>query len=368
MERQRPVSPLRVGIVGCGEVTQIMHLPTLRQLPSLFTVTALCDVSNEVLQTVGDFWNVSKRFTDYSELVTQDDVDVVLVANPDPYHAPATLAAIEAGKHVLVEKPMCITLAEADAIIEAQARKGVIVQVGYMRRYAPAFVKACEIVREMGPVRLARVHDVLGFNPLFIRETSRVIRPSDVPAEVIAEGRRLREQRVAEAVGADAPMEIQRVFGHMLSLSTHDLSAMREMLGAPKRVLSATVRHNGVYITATFDYGDFVCNFETGTDSLPRFDAYLEVYGDDKVVRVDYDTPYVRNLPITLTVVETNGSGGAVESVEHPAWGDAFVAEWEVFHANISQGLAPKTPPADFRADLELFIEMIGQMRREMAQ
>jgi predicted dehydrogenase len=65
---------LRVGIVGCGEVTQIMHLPSLHQLAEQFAVTALCDVSDTVLQAVGDQWRVAKRYHDYHELLAQADV------------------------------------------------------------------------------------------------------------------------------------------------------------------------------------------------------------------------------------------------------------------------------------------------------
>src|ERR1041384_3577505 len=102
-EGARTMQRLRVGIVGCGEVTQIMHLPSLAQLAEQFAVTALCDVSGHVLQTVGDQWRVAKRYHDYQDLMLQDDVDAVLVANPDAYHAEVALAAIAAGKHVLIE-------------------------------------------------------------------------------------------------------------------------------------------------------------------------------------------------------------------------------------------------------------------------
>ncbi len=107
---------LRIGIVGCGEVTQMMHLPSLDQLRDCYTVTALCDVSEEVLQAVGEKWRIPKRYQGYGDLLAQNDVDAVLVANPDAHHAEVTLAAMAAGKHVLVEKPMCMTLREADEI------------------------------------------------------------------------------------------------------------------------------------------------------------------------------------------------------------------------------------------------------------
>lgn len=354
---------LRIGIVGCGEVTQIMHLPSLAQLVEKYTVTALCDVSKQVLQTVSDQWRVPKQYLDYRELLAQNDVDAVLIANPDVYHAEVTVAAIEAGKHVLIEKPMCITLREADEIIAAQERVRVIVQVGYMRRYAPAFIKACSLIPKLGEIRLARVHDVLGQNALIVRGTSRVVRGDDVPAGVIAIDQQLRDERVAEAIG-EAPPGLRMAYGLMLGLSSHDISAMRELLGMPQRVLYAAQRCGGIYLSAAFDYGTYVCQYEMGIDAIPRFDGYLEVYGSERMLRVQYDTPYVRNLPIRLFIIESNGRGGVVERVEHPAWGDAFVAEWQAFYENVVERRTSKTSPADFRQDLELFQDMIALMHR----
>jgi predicted dehydrogenase len=353
---------LRIGIIGCGEVTQIMHLPSLNQLAEQFTVIALCDVSDTVLQAVGEQWRVAKRYHNYRDLLAQDDVDAVLVANPNAYHAEVALAAIAAGKHVLIEKPMCMTLREADEIHSARERAGVTVQVGYMRRYAPAFVEAVRLLPQLGAIRLARVHDVLGYNPLFINGTSRVVRGDDVPADVLTEGKQLNDTLMHEAIG-DAPPELQRAYGLMLGLSSHDISAMRELLGMPQRVLYAAQRHNGLYMTAAFDYSDYICHYETGIDAIPRFDAYLHVFGEKQTLRVQYNTPYVRNLPIELTLTESNGKGGVIARIEHPAWGDAFVSEWQAFYTNITERRAPKTPPADFRQDLELFRDMVALMR-----
>lgn len=354
------MKPFRVGIVGCGEATQILHLPSLYQLADQFTVTALCDVSRRVLDGVGDHWRVAKRFLDYRELVEQDDVDVVLVANPNAYHAQVTLAAVEAGKHVLVEKPMCITLRENDAIIAARQKTGMVVQVGHMRRYAPAFVRACEMVRGLDNITLARVHDVIGRNALIINPTSRVIRGNDIPAEVSAAATALQDQLVVEAIG-DVPADVKTAYLILLGLSTHDISAMRELLGMPQRVLYAAQRQGGTYMSAAFDYGSYVCQFETGIDLIPRFDACLEVYSSKQVIRVDYDTPYVRNLPIRL-VITCAGESGVTQQVEHPGWGDAFVVEWEAFYDNIVHQRLPKTSPEDFRHDLELFKQMVDRM------
>jgi predicted dehydrogenase len=140
---------------------------------------------------------------------------------------------------------------------------------------------------------------------------------------------------------------------------------MRELLGKPKKVLFAAQRDSGLYMAATFDYGPYVCQFETGIDGIARFDAHLEVYGEEQVVKIQYDTPYVRNSPIRLTITENNGRGGVSELDSHPTWGDPFVAKWRTFHENVTKNAAPKTDPADFLEDLELFTEMARLMRKQ---
>src|SRR5580704_7430136 len=167
-----PKRRLRLGLVGCGEVAQIMHWPSLYQLVDQFEVTALCDVSPLILEKLGKLWNVQTLTTNHRELVARNDVDAILVANPNAFHAEVTLDAIAAGKHVLVEKPMCVTRREADQIVGAQKNGNVVVQVGYMRRYAPAFLEGCQEVKTIKEIKFARVRDFLGLNSLIVNPTS----------------------------------------------------------------------------------------------------------------------------------------------------------------------------------------------------
>lgn len=358
-----PKRRLRIGFVGCGEVTQIIHWPSLYQLPDQFEVTALCDVSPPILEQLGKLWAISTLATDHRELVVSDEVDAVLVANPNAFHAEVTLDAIEAGKHVLVEKPMCITRREANQIVAAQKKSDVVVQVGYMRRYAPAFIVGCGLVREMKEIKFARVRDIIGSNSLIVNPTSRVIRDERLPESVKNDLKLRDEALVDEALGGNPSPALRRAYVIMLGLSSHDLSAMRELLGVPLQVLFAVQRSNGLYMAATFDYGPYVCHFETGIDGIARFDAHLEVFGNQKVVRIQYDTPYVRNLPVRLFVTESDSQSGVTSLNSHPAWGDPFVEEWKAFYENITENKTPKTGPADFVHDLELFAEMARLMR-----
>jgi predicted dehydrogenase len=95
---------------------------------------------------------------------------------------------------------------------------------------------------------------------------------------------------------------------------------------------------------------------------VPRFDAHIEVYSPSRIVRVDYDTPYVRNLPGRLTVLEPGPDGMAQRQVRS-TWRDAFEIEWLAFHENVTGGRQPKTSLTDAREDLVLFREMMSIMQ-----
>jgi predicted dehydrogenase len=267
-----------------------------------------------------------------------------------------------AGKHVLIEKPHCLTLADADRLMSAEARAGVVAQVGYMRRYAPALTQAAQLLADRSQIRLARVQDVIGSNALIVDSTARVIRGDDLAAAAADRSRSLQDEMIAAAIGP-APPELATAYILLLALASHDLSAMRELIGLPRGVLYAAQRWGGRFVTAAFDYGDFVCQFASGVDSVGRMDAFLEFHTGARVIRVEYDTPFVRNLPARLMVTEPNEVVGVTQSAGFSTRQDSFVLEWQAFYDNITQRKPPKTSLADAREDLVLAREMIARMR-----
>jgi predicted dehydrogenase len=348
---------LRVGIIGLGEVAQVIHLPVLQSLPAQYEIAALCDVSPTLLQVIGDQYGISRRYDAAAAMVAAGDLDVVLVLNSDEYHAEGVVLALDAGLDVLVEKPMCLSPREADDIIAARDRSGKTVMVGYMRRFAPAFLEAKERVADLGTINYARVRDIIGRNQLIVDRTSLVHRPSDIPAG-LSEDKRNRGQRlVAEAIGPVTD-QLAGAYRLLCGLGSHDLSAMRELIGTPQGVLAATLSAGGRFITAFLDYGDFVVTYETGVDDQLRFDAHIEVYGDTAQVRVQYDTPYVRHFPTTVVTEQTEGDVFR-RSVSRPDLKDPYTHELEYFHHAVTTGMPVKTTPEDFVEDLDLFAEII---------
>ncbi len=354
---------LRVGVIGLGEVAQIIHLPILESLPELYELVAVCDISPTLLERMGERYRVDARHSDAKKILAQESMDCVLVLNSDEYHAECVTAALEAGVHVLVEKPMCLSPREAEAIIEARDRSAAIVMVGYMRRFAPAFVEAVRQVKSLGPINYARVHDIIGRNQLMIDQTARVERPDDIPRQAMEERWSRGRSLVREALG-DVPDDLASTYRLLCGLGSHDLSAMRELLGKPLGVAAARQWRNGLFIMALLEYNGYFVTYETGVDEQLRFDAHIEVYGETGSLRVQYDTPYIRHLPTTLVTDETSGDAYR-RTVTRPHLKDPYTHELEYFHQVVTEGGAPKTDPEDFQDDLDLFRQIIETIARD---
>ncbi|HXG40962.1 MAG TPA: Gfo/Idh/MocA family oxidoreductase, partial [Candidatus Limnocylindrales bacterium] len=140
--------PVRLGIVGLGAVAQAVHLPLLARLPDRFAISAICDLSRSLVDSLGARYGVpaSARTTDPTDLLARDDLDGFLVLTSGS-HAPLAAAALETGRPVFVEKPLAYTVAEADRLAEIARASGGRLQLGYMKLYDPAVVAARRILR-----------------------------------------------------------------------------------------------------------------------------------------------------------------------------------------------------------------------------
>lgn len=139
------IQNLNYGVIGCGSFGN-KHLEAL-SLTDGANVTALCDVHPEKCEELKEKYGLDARvFSDYNTMLSEMDFDVVVVATSDKVHAPATIAALNAGNHVVCEKPMSLFVEECREMIEAQKKSGKLLMVGQVCRFAPGFMKAKEIV------------------------------------------------------------------------------------------------------------------------------------------------------------------------------------------------------------------------------
>ncbi|MEK8132180.1 Gfo/Idh/MocA family oxidoreductase [Paenibacillus filicis] len=138
------MSKLKVAVIGCGSIAKHRHIPEYALLPQVELV-AFCDINEERARSYADQYG-AKVYTDYRTLLAEVKPDAVSICLPNVLHAEASIAAANAGAHVLVEKPMAVTTAEADAMIQAAEANGVQLMVGHNQRLMPPHVKAKEIL------------------------------------------------------------------------------------------------------------------------------------------------------------------------------------------------------------------------------
>ena len=130
-------NPLGIGIIGCGKAGTNFAL-ALRNCPTA-AVRGVASRTEASARRLAEANPPCRWLTDYSDLLRDPSIDGVIVATPDRLHCEMVVAAAEAGKHVLCEKPMCNTVAEADRMIAACASAGVILMLGFTERYASTF-------------------------------------------------------------------------------------------------------------------------------------------------------------------------------------------------------------------------------------
>ena len=132
--------------LGVGTIGLHAGRPQFWDDSTLVETKAICDVAEETLAECSEKYPDAFATTDWRQLVARDDVDIVFVASPDQYHAEMTIGALQAGKHVLCEKPMALSVEECADMIRAGEQTGMKLMVGQVGRFAPGFVTAKRLI------------------------------------------------------------------------------------------------------------------------------------------------------------------------------------------------------------------------------
>ena len=153
---------LRIGIIGCGGIANGKHMPSLKKLDDKVEMVAFCDLVEERAVKAAKEYGTpdAKVYTDYQELLKDESIDVVHVCTPNRSHSFITVAALEAGKHVMCEKPMAKTYADAKAMLDAAKRTGKKLTIGYQNRQNPEnqYSKAAVSAGDLGEIYYAQAH------------------------------------------------------------------------------------------------------------------------------------------------------------------------------------------------------------------
>ncbi|MCA0971513.1 Gfo/Idh/MocA family oxidoreductase [Halobacillus litoralis] len=140
------MTKLSVAVIGCGSIAQNRHLIEYAANEHV-EIKAVCDIVSERVEKIAEEYGAT-AYTNYEELLSKESVDVVSVCLPNYLHAPVSIASLNAGAHVLCEKPMATSREEAEKMIEAAEVSGKKLMIAHNQRFVPSHVKAKELIEE----------------------------------------------------------------------------------------------------------------------------------------------------------------------------------------------------------------------------
>jgi predicted dehydrogenase len=311
---------VRLGVIGVGLAAQAVHLPLLQRLPRQFHVVALAEPAVDVRRRVAARHAIPAAYADHRSVLTAG-VDAVLVSSPDATHAAVVVDALEAGAHVLVEKPLCLTPHEAGRIVEARDRVGRVVQVGYMKRFDPAV----EALLDELPIEWAPAHIATATFDPGLREAFGMP-PGDVAGDPFL-GALIHDVNLVNAVLARCGAEIDRVI---------------DAFGDGSRAGVTIALANGARWTAVW----------LGLPGAGTFREHVALYGADGVRELEFPAPYALHAPTIYRHVRAGGEGAVTTT--RTSWREAYERQLLHFHACVTAGEPCRTPAEQGAADVRL--------------
>jgi predicted dehydrogenase len=345
-----------VGVIGCGLISQVMHLPYLAELSDRFELAAVCDLSSAVAEGCARRYGVGRVFARWEDLIAEP-LDAVLIATSGD-HAPIAIAAAGAGLHVLTEKPMALCAADARRMVQAAAQADVRLMVGTMKRYDPAYERLIELLPDPRDVRLVRSTTLESPVEPYVEHYSLIT--GGVADEVLAPLRARDEQIVADALpGADD--NTRHCYRWILLDSlVHECSVLRGVLGDPSEVVSATLAPQ--LVSAHILFGSIACQLSwVDLPGIARYREEIAFYAPDRRLTLELPSPFLRSMPSHL-IVEGGVPGTPLNwsSDEVPGYDEAFRRELIEFSECIRSGREARTSGADAVGD-QVMLEMIAR-------
>jgi UDP-N-acetylglucosamine 3-dehydrogenase len=294
---------LKVAVIGCGSIAKYRHLQEYH-LNNKVEIVAVCDVVEERAEEKAAQYG-AKAFTDYKEVIKLEDVDAISVCLPNYLHAPVTIAALNAGKHVLCEKPMATSKKEAEDMIEAAKANDKKLMIAHNQRFVSSHQKAKEIID------LGKLGKIYSFRTAF--------------------GHPGPEDWGVDGAGSWFFNKEKAIMGAMGDLGVHKADLMRYLLGEFSEV-GAFIETNAKQNTEVDDNAVCILRTENGViGTLAASWAYLTgggdnstiIYGEKGTLRLEADPKYslieeYRDGSVVyhmLDKIQTNEDGG--QSTSH---------------------------------------------------
>ena len=345
------MSTIRLGYVGCGFMAQKVHLPNFAALPGCELV-ALAEVRQALGRQVQARWAIPKFYPDHAAMLADPEIDAVAVSAAFGVQGDIARDALLAGKHVFMEKPMAISLTQADALLAAAAQTGARLMVGYMKRYdagnelAKEQVDRFRATGELGHLTYVRNH---GFCGDWVAGLDAPMLRSDEPMPS------------APIVGPDwlPPVYLDAYIGY-LQQYTHNLNLMRWLLGAGDdvRVKAVDLDDDGYTGVVILDMTGVRCVLETGRVSHYRWDEETQLYFRHGWVKTSAPPLLLRQVPAEVEIYRAGDEQSFTRPIPQPAWSWSYAREAAHFIECLQTGDPFRSTGQDTRTDVRLFEEI----------
>jgi predicted dehydrogenase len=339
---------IRIGMVGAGMVGQLAHLANFSQIPGC-RVTALAELRPRLGALAAEKFGVPTVFDSHRDMLLADTVDAAVVVTRRPATGPVVLDVLNAGKHVLSEKPMAHTAEQASCLVEAAARRQLVYSIGFMKRHDEGTAAAKQLLdqfianNDLGRVILMRGWCFCGeFN---VSSGGFVMTDENRPDGL----------DLWPSAPDWLPKQFHEDYAWFLNVFVHDLNILRYFAARQLKVRSVDLgRRNGRVVI--FDSGDYPVVLEMGEQTGTDWNEGLEIQFERGRLTLVFPSPLLSNKAADITLVRSKET--TIISTG-PSW--SFRRQAEAFVADIAGQRPSLASGADSVADLVL-VEAIWRM------
>ncbi len=331
-------------MVGVGFIGQLAHLMNYVEAADC-DVVAVAEFRPELRRRVAERYAIPRSYATHRELLNDPDVEAVVVVTPRPFTGLTVLDCLEAGKHVLSEKPMAGTVEQGQRLVAAARARGVHYVVGYMKRYdegvelAKRALDEAIATGELGKIAYARTHCYMGDS--YCNPWGHVI--TDEKADYIGSGWPVAPDWLSP--------EWQKPFAAYVNTYSHNTNLLRYLFGRTPRVQHADVSRSNGQI-AVLDFGEFSATVETGRTSNRGWDEVTEIFFDDGRITLKTPPALLRNIPATVQIYRAGNKQELV--VPQPYWSWSFRRQADAFIKTVRLNISSISSGEDSLEDLRL--------------
>jgi len=339
---------VRFGYVGCGFMAQKVHIPNFKNIPEC-EFLAIAEVREKLGRKVQARYGIPRFYRSHLELADDPDIDAVGVSAPFTLQGEIARDLLNAGKHVFMEKPMAVSVEQAERILAASRTRGSRLMVAYMKRYDAGNELVKNLISnytktgELGRIILARNHGFCG----------EWVCNIDTPMEVTDE--KPPEPPIIKP--SWLPNEYLNSYIGYLQQYTHNVNLLRWFLDAGDRV---TVKYvdfdeDGMTGIVVFDMNGVRATIESGQMSHYRWDETTEIYFQHGWIKTWAPPLLLKNTPAEVEVYKAGGIQEFIRPIPKPMWTWSYKREAEHFIHCILTGEPFRSSGEDTLTDVRVF-------------